>query len=725
MDSDDERRSDAEAQLNHRVKLKGEDLSAADNIRLLHELEVHQVELEAQNEELRSARAELDVVAARFTDLYDFAPVGYVTLDLQGRVTRVNFSAARLLGADRAKHTRNRMTQYIVLHDRAAFQSLLNQLEVSDDSQSCEVSLTVSCDSRRVSINAICAPDGRELYLALTDLTVREQALKALADSEKRLGSLVEHAPVCIQEIDLDGRLLTMNPAGLKMMEVPDEGAIRGLPYLAFVSKEDTPRVEKLFVQALQSRGSEFEFTSETGRRYSSSFVPIADSNGRVQRLMALSQDITARKKAEAEKGKLQEQLLQAQKMKAVGTLAGGIAHDFNNILMGLLGGLSLLEVEPSELAPYNDPAERQSDIQDMKGLVERGAQLTSQLLGFARLGKYDVKPLDLGHIVAQTSAMFGSTRRDIMVHLEVEPALSPVLMDHSQMEQMLLNLFINASQAMEGGGQLRVRLEEVLLGPKDMEAHEATPGQFVKIVVTDTGTGMDAATQARIFEPFFTTKEPGKGTGLGLASVYGILKGYNGFIEVESELGKGTTFTLLLARIGRAGCLGEGSGSDGPARQRDHPGRGRRGDGLERVRPHARKAGIRGVVRRRRQGGGRASTATWSEDLARHSRPDHARDERCRDLPGPAGCPAGRQGVAGERLQQRWASAGAARRGVQRLHAEALRRKHALSEGERVLLRLTSRASLAFESLEASHQRFFDHRQLRQHVPCVPERNR
>ncbi len=247
------------------------------------------------------------------------------------------------------------------------------------------------------------------------------------------------------------------------------------------------------------------------------------------------------RKQAEAEKAKLQAQLQQSQKIEAIGTLAGGIAHDFNNILAGLLAGLSLLEVEPGE------PTTRATDLKDMKALVERGAQLTRQLLGFARRGKYDVKPLDLGYVVAKTSTMFGSTRRDITVHLEVAPGLSPALMDHTQLEQVLLNLFVNAGQAMAGGGQLLLRVEDVLLGSEDTGPHGVAPGHFVKLVVTDTGTGMDAATQARIFEPFFTTKEPGKGTGLGLASVYGIIKSYDGFIQVESELGKGTTFTVFL----------------------------------------------------------------------------------------------------------------------------------------------------------------------------------
>ena len=305
------------------------------------------------------------------------------------------------------------------------------------------------------------------------------------------------------------------------------------------------PESRRIISAALE-RGEGYDLVLETltakGRRIDvRTTCEVTMHDGRPTKLTGIFQDITERKQAEAEKEKLQAQLVQSQKMEAIGTLAGGVAHDFNNILAGLLGGLSLLEVELGE------PTTREADLEDMRALVERGAQLTKQLLGFARRGKYDVKPLDLGHVVAKTSAMFGSTRRDITVHLEVAPGLSPALMDHTQLEQVLLNLFVNAGQAMAGGGQLLLRVEDVLLAPEDTGPHGVAPGQFVKLVITDTGTGMDAATQGRIFEPFFTTKEPGKGTGLGLASVYGIIKSYDGFIQVESELGKGTTFTIFL----------------------------------------------------------------------------------------------------------------------------------------------------------------------------------
>jgi two-component system cell cycle sensor histidine kinase/response regulator CckA len=262
---------------------------------------------------------------------------------------------------------------------------------------------------------------------------------------------------------------------------------------------------------------------------------------GTISHLADTAWEIAERRRVEQEREELQLQLAQAQKMEAIGTLAGGIAHDFNNILAGILGGLALVELE------VEFGSRSKTDIQEMKALVNRGAALTKQLLGFARLGKYDRKPLDLGRVVARTSAMYGRTRPDITIQLDFAPGLLAVHMDHSQLEQVLLNLLVNAGQAMPQGGHLVLHAENADLADEEGALLGVPPGLYAKLMVTDSGSGMDAKTMGRIFEPFFTTKGPGQGTGLGLASVYGIIKNHAGFIGVESELGQGTTFTLLL----------------------------------------------------------------------------------------------------------------------------------------------------------------------------------
>jgi two-component system, cell cycle sensor histidine kinase and response regulator CckA len=251
--------------------------------------------------------------------------------------------------------------------------------------------------------------------------------------------------------------------------------------------------------------------------------------------------EIAERRRVEQEREQLQLQLAQAQKMEAIGTLASGIAHDFNNILAGVLGALSLVELECGE------GSASKTDIHEIKALVNRGAALTKQLLGFARRGKYDLKPLALKLLVARTPAIYGHARADITVDLDFAPDLRAVLMDYSQLEQVLLNLLVNAGQAMPQGGHLLLHAENADLADAEGVLLGVPPGHYAKLLVTDSGLGMDAKTMGRIFEPFFTTKEPGQGSGLGLASVYGIIKNHAGFIGVESQMGKGTTFTLLL----------------------------------------------------------------------------------------------------------------------------------------------------------------------------------
>ncbi len=241
------------------------------------------------------------------------------------------------------------------------------------------------------------------------------------------------------------------------------------------------------------------------------------------------------------EKKLMEQELLNAEKMKAIGTLAGGIAHDFNNLLMGILGYVSLLLLNTED----SDP--RYAKMSSIEKLVDRGANLTKQLLGFARGGKYEVKPTDPNGLVSQSSDLFGHTRQELTIHRTYEQDAYAVDVDRGQIEQVLLNLYVNAWQAMPSGGELHLETKNVTLDQAFCTRYSLKPGNYVRISVTDTGIGMDQATQQRIFEPFFTTKEMGRGTGLGLASAYGIIKNHNGLITVSSEVGRGTTFDIYL----------------------------------------------------------------------------------------------------------------------------------------------------------------------------------
>lgn len=250
--------------------------------------------------------------------------------------------------------------------------------------------------------------------------------------------------------------------------------------------------------------------------------------------LMASFVDMTEKKQSE-------EAMRQLQKMEAIGTLAGGIAHDFNNILMGIQGHNALMLLDVDTTHPFYDHLKRQEAI------VASGARLSKQILGFARGGKYEVALVNLNDIILKSLDMFGRTKKEVSIRQDLHSDLWKVEADQGQIEQVLLNLFVNAWQAMPGGGQITVTTDNEVLNSEYRASHKVKQGEYVRISVTDTGIGMDEETRQRIFEPFFTTKERGHGTGLGLASVYGIIKNHEGFITVDSEKGKGSTFTIYL----------------------------------------------------------------------------------------------------------------------------------------------------------------------------------
>ena len=227
--------------------------------------------------------------------------------------------------------------------------------------------------------------------------------------------------------------------------------------------------------------------------------------------------------------------------MKAIGTLAGGIAHDFNNLLMGIQGNVSLLQMS------IDSDNELHENLKSIESCVESGANLTRQLLGYARGGKYLVKTTKLNDVVQKSSNLFGRTKKEIKIVGNYEKELWPVEVDRNQIQQVLVNLYLNAWQAMETGGTIYHQTENVILDDRVVKPFQIKPGRYVKVSVKDSGSGIDAETQKRIFEPFFTTKGMGKGTGLGLASAFGIIQNHDGIIDFKSEPGKGTTFYICL----------------------------------------------------------------------------------------------------------------------------------------------------------------------------------
>ncbi len=250
---------------------------------------------------------------------------------------------------------------------------------------------------------------------------------------------------------------------------------------------------------------------------------------------------ITERKRAEEEQKKLQVRLQQAEKMKAIATLARGIANDFNNLLSIIQGNASLVLFDMDASHPYCE------SLKTIERQAQRGSALSAQLLGYARHGRYEVKPIDLNRLVKETSEALGSTRKKITVHRRLADDLFVLEGDRAQLQQVLWNLYVNAAEAMPGGGDLTLITANLTHRDVEDKLHDPKPGKYVLLKVADTGTGMDEKTTGRIFEPFFTTKEAAGRAGLGLAAAYGIIESHGGNIDVESETGRGTTFNIYL----------------------------------------------------------------------------------------------------------------------------------------------------------------------------------
>jgi PAS domain S-box-containing protein len=360
-----------------------------------------------------------------------------------------------------------------------------------------------------------------------------------VVENEERFRSLSENAPDIIYTLDIDGSFTYINPVWERILGHHTDEVI-GRSFIDFVRKEDVKDYSQLFKQIsneklfVRDRVSIFMHKDGSERIFNMSGAPNLNVNGNVIGVVGIFRDMTEQKK-------LESQLNHAQKMEAIGTLAGGIAHDFNNLLTGIQGYASLMFLDMNVSHPLYDK------LKGIEDQVKSGAELTKQLLGFARVGTYNITVADLNEIIDKTSSMFGRTKKEIRIHRKHEEDLWAVEVDRGQIEQVLLNMYVNAWQAMPGGGDLYLQTANVVLDEDYVKPFSVSPGRYVKISVTDTGIGIDEQTKARIFEPFFTTKEMGRGTGLGLASAYGIIQGHNGIINVYSDKGHGATFTIYL----------------------------------------------------------------------------------------------------------------------------------------------------------------------------------
>ncbi|MBW1718703.1 MAG: response regulator [Deltaproteobacteria bacterium] len=370
--------------------------------------------------------------------------------------------------------------------------------------------------------------------IGLEDIHSR-QITKELLSARRHSKGIMENIDEGIMEIACDARIVYVNSAAVSLSGISEEKLLAS----NFVNIFHEIQRQELRALLESNKPSLQVFTKDSpallnGKELELRILPLKEEG---RKSIVILKDVTEEKKRDV-------QIQRALKMETIGTLAGGIAHEFNNLLTGIQGNASLMLLNTVSA----DPDYKR--LKNIEKMVQDGSTLTSQLLGYAREGKYQVRSINPNKLVENTSDTFGRTRKDIAVHKELAGDLFMVEADQGQIEQVLLNLYVNAADAMPGVGSLFLKTTNVTYKDIGTEHHRPKPGNYVKLVVTDTGNGMEEKTRKRIFDPFFTTKEIGQGTGLGLASAYGIIKAHGGYIDVESEKGKGSSFKIYLPAV-------------------------------------------------------------------------------------------------------------------------------------------------------------------------------
>jgi len=397
-----------------------------------------------------------------------------------------------------------------------------------------------------------------DVYVIYQQLQIHRFRVR-LAEREELFRLISENAADMIAVVSVDGQRLYNSPSYERALGYTAEELVRTASFEQ-IHPEDRASVKAAAEETRRTGVGcrlEYRIRHKRGdwRVFESTSSAVRNANGETEKLVIVNRDITERKQ-------LEQQLYLSQKLEAVGRLSGGVAHDFNNLL-GVIIGYS--EVMQKRMAP-NDRFREAAD--EILKAAHRAAALTKQLLAFSRKQVLEPKVLDLNTVVADVEKMLKRLiGEDILLEILVSPDLHAVKADPGQIGQVIMNLAVNARDAMPNGGKLTIETANATLDEKDAGRYRyVVPGQYVKLRVSDTGCGMDAETQSHMFEPFFTTKEKGKGTGLGLATVYGVVKQSGGYIWVESEVGKGTQFEIFLPRV--EGEIEKPQKASGPAKE-------------------------------------------------------------------------------------------------------------------------------------------------------------
>ncbi|HYU15444.1 MAG TPA: PAS domain S-box protein, partial [Candidatus Acidoferrum sp.] len=491
----------------------------------------------------------------RFLTLTEHSPDVIMRYDQEGRYTYVNSAIERILGmapqefiGRRAGEVPSERLGRAVSDDFLSLRQKIDQVLTTGVPTETELHVLLPGAERMFNVRLIPERDetGRvtSVLNVSRDITESKRAEEALRASEQRFRQVTENIDEVFWLTDVGmSEMIYISPAYERVWGRTCESLhARPISWMEAVHPEDQARVREAVLR-LRVDGTynlEYRIVRPDGavRWIRDRAFPIADAGGRVYRIAGVAEDVTARRQ-------LEEQLQQSQKMDAIGQLAGGIAHDFNNMLV-------VIQLQASLLAEAESGAELKEGVQQILAATERASNLTRQLLTFSRREVRQVRNIDLGEV---SGAMVALLRRllgeDIALETHFAPGLPLVSADPGMMEQVVMNLAVNARDAMPAGGRLAISLDPVTVDEAHAAAHpQAASGRYVCLGVSDSGSGIAPENLSRIFEPFFTTKEVGRGTGLGLATVFGIVQQHQGWIEVTSEVGRGTAFRVFLPAL-------------------------------------------------------------------------------------------------------------------------------------------------------------------------------
>jgi PAS domain S-box-containing protein len=522
------------------------ELSKEEMQHLIHELRVHQVELDMQNEELRRVQLEIEASRNRYSDLYDFAPVGYITASEKGLILEANLTICSMLGVERNFLIKKPFSRFITNETQDTYYFHRQKLFETKGRQTSELKLIRKDGTQfEAQLESIAIEDGKgnitQIRAAITDITDRKMAEEALRESEEKYRDLFNNAPNVYFSISaINGSIFNCNDKAVQLLGY-DREMLLGMKILDLYANtsDGLPKATEIFNRIKEGesiRDVELQMKHKDGHPIwiSLSVDPVKNREGDIIESRSVVIDISERKRFES-------QLRKAQKMEAIGTLIGGIAHQF-------ITALSVVSLNLEAIEMGRDDKEMLTEhIDEMNRSVDGMLGLTNQLLAYARGGKHQITKIALSDLIKMSLSLLNHVIGP-PVELNTESSCDTwrVKVDITQMQMVLVAIIKNAADSIEGDGCISIGCQEAEITnemEREFPGMRAVP--LVCLSIEDNGKGMDEETKNRIFEPFFTTQFLGR--GFGMAAAYGIVKNHDGFIFVDSELGKGTVVRIYL----------------------------------------------------------------------------------------------------------------------------------------------------------------------------------